>query len=111
MGGEAHGEEEAAEIPDQTSEQAVLAPGHPWYRQTDKTHNSLSEPRNPCPGRHWSGPRDCIPSLGSDPPAHSVPMSIHRGSLLGAWMPGPAQAMSKQKMARQENLQRTPAHP
>lgn len=38
-------------------------------------------------------------------------MSIHRGSLLGAWMPGPAQAMSKQKMARQENLQRTPAHP
>ena len=39
---EAHGEKGAAEIPDQTSEQAVLAPGHPRYRQTDKTHNSYS---------------------------------------------------------------------
>ena len=81
---EAHGEKGAAEIPDQTSEQAVLAPGHPWYRQTDKTHDSLSlgTPARAGIGQsqEWGVrvSRDCVPSLDSDPAAHSVPMFIHR---------------------------------
>lgn len=32
---EAHGEK-GAEVSDKTSEQAVLTPSHPWYRQTGR---------------------------------------------------------------------------
>lgn len=103
------------EIPDQTSEQAVLAPTP--LVQADRQDTQLSEPRNPCPGRHWSEPRvgvrvsrSCVPPLTLTLQPTVSPCSS-QSSLLGAWMPGPAQAMSKQKMARQENLQRTPAHP
>lgn len=38
------------------------------------------------------------------------PLSIHRGSLLGAGMLSPAQAVRKQQSARREILQATPAH-
>lgn len=103
-----------AEIPGSDFRTSSPGPRPPLVQaDKDKTHNSLSlgTPARAGIGQsqEWGVrvSRDCVPSLDSDPPAHSVPMFIHR-ALSSGLDAGPSTGqVSKQKMARQENLQRT----
>lgn len=59
MGEEVQGEGRGA-ISDWTLEQTVLAPSHPWYRQTNiQTHRHIhSEPRSLFPLLKWESEPD-----------------------------------------------------